>query len=150
MVAHLVDRMEIQDIAELWGQEEGKPSGIYVRALIDFLTRKNAVEYGYDPAFSSVHPGATLTRDHVQTFCEESQIDLPRFWFGAKESLAGAETQCRKWLADQISRGNRKTKSEYRKVAAAEIEGLSARAFNRVWEAMVPLEWKRAGRPKKS
>jgi hypothetical protein len=42
------------------------------------------------------------------------------------------------------------SKEKYRTRAQAKIEGLSDRGFDRVWNDVVPPEWKRAGAPKKS
>ena len=143
MVAHLLDRMEIQDIAELWNQETDQPPSIYVQVLSEFLHRKYAVQ--------SWLPSATImTREDLRAFCKESQIDLPRFWFGARVSTAAAEDRCRKWLTDKTSEDKCMSKKECRELAIKEIEGLSKRAFDRAWYASAPAAWKQAGRPKKS
>ena len=144
MVVHLINEMEIHDIAKLWGQETSQPPKVYEIVLIEFFLKRNHL------ASWLVDPSSTLTREDVQTFCRERQIDPPRFWFGAKESLASAEAQCRKWIAAQVVLGKDMSKQKYRTLAKSEISGLSDRAFDRVWDDTVPSAWKVAGRPKKS
>jgi hypothetical protein len=144
MVAHLLNEMEIRDIAKLWGQETSQPPKVYERVLIEFFLERNNL------ASWLIDSSSTLTREDVRTFCCERQIDPPQFWFGAKESLASAEARCRKWLVDKASENKCMSKKEYRKLAIKEIEGLSKRAFDRAWDASMPSAWKRAGRPKKS
>ncbi len=150
MVAHLVDRMQINEIAELWSRETGEPAGIYVRALIMFRQQRLLPEYNFPPSALVVGPQANMTREELRAFCNESQIELPRFWFGAKTSKASAEAKCRRWLDDQVREEKRMSKKEYRALAMTKIEGLSERAFNRVWDATVPPAWKRSGAPRKS
>ncbi len=141
MVAHLVDRMQINEIAEFWSRESGDPAGVYVRALIEFLQRLLATEYNCDPSALETGPQADMTREQLRAFCNESQIEPPRFWFGAKTSKASAEAKCRRWLADQVREEKRMSKKKYRALAMTEIEGLSERVFNRAWDATVPPAW---------
>ncbi len=150
MVEHVIDRMQIGEIAQLWGRETGQPAGTYVRALRLFRQEHLLPEYNLPPSPLVVCPQADMTREHLRAFCDENQIELPRFWFGAKVSKASAETQCRKWLTDQVRKKKHMPKKGYRALAMTEIEGLSERAFNRAWAAKVPATWMRAGAPKKS
>ncbi len=150
MVAHLVDRMQIDEIAQLWSRETGKLAGTYVRALCLFRQERLLPEYNFPPSAPVVGPQADITREELRAFCDENQIELPRFWFGAKVSKASAEVQCRKWLSDQVRKKKHMPKKGYRALAMTEIGGLSERAFNRVWDATVPSAWKRAGAPNKS
>ncbi len=150
MVAHLVDRMQINEIAEFWSRESGDPAGVYVRALILFRQQRLSLESNFPPSALDVGPQADMTREQLRAFCNESQIEPPRFWFGAKTSKASAEAKCRRWLTHQVREEKRKPKKDYRVLAMTEIEGLSERAFNRVWDATVPSAWKRAGAPNKS
>jgi len=140
--------MQIDEIAQRWGRETGKPAGTYVRALRWFLQERS--EYNFPPSALMVGPQADMTREQLRAFCDENQIELPRFWFGAKVSKASAEVQCRKWLTDQVREEKRKPKKDYLAIAMTEIGGLSERAFNRAWDAAVPQTWKRAGARKKS
>ena len=146
MVEHVIDRMQIDEIAQLWSRETGKPAGTYVRALRLFRQERLLPEYNLPPSPLVVGPQADMTREQLRAFCDENQIELPRFWFGAKVSKASAETQCRRWLAHQVRKDKHMPKKGYCALAMKEIEGLSERAFNRVWDATVPPAWKRAGR----
>ncbi len=133
MVEHVIDQMQIDEIAELWSLETGKPAGTYVRALRWFRQERLLPEYNFPPSTLMVGPQADMTREQLWAFCDENHIELPRFWFGAKVSKASAETQCRKWLTDPVRKEIRKPKKVYCALAMTEIEGLSERAFNRVW-----------------
>ncbi len=150
MVEHVIDRMQIDEIAQLWSRETGKPAGTYVRALRLFRQERLLPEYNLPPSPLVVGPQADMTREHLRAFCDENQIELPRFWFGAKVSKASAEVECQKWLTDRVRKKKDMPKKDYRALAINKIEGLSERAFNRVWDATVPSAWKRAGAPNKS
>ncbi len=150
MVEHVIDRMQIDEIAQLWSRETGKPAGTYVRALRLFRQERLLPEYNLPPSPLVVGPQADMTREHLRAFCDENHIELPRFWFGAKVSKASAEVQCRKWLTDQVSEEKRKPKKDYCVLAMTKFEGLSKRASDRAWDVAVPAPWKRAGAPKKS
>ncbi len=148
MVEQVIDRMQIDEIAQLWSRETGKLAGTYVRALRWFLQERS--EYNFPPSAPVVGPQADITREELRAFCDENQIELPRFWFGAKVSKASAEVECQKWLTDRVRKKKDMPKKDYRALAINKIEGLSERAFNRVWDATVPSAWKRAGAPNKS
>ncbi len=150
MVEHVIDRMQIDEIAQRWSRETCKPAGTYVRALRLFRQERLLPEYNLPPSPLVVGPQADMTREHLRAFCDENQIELPRFWFGAKVSKASAEAECGRWLTHQVREEKRKPKRDYRALAMTEIEGLSERVFNQVWGATVPAAWKRAGAPRKS
>ena len=94
MVEHVIDRMQIDEIAQLWSRETGKPAGTYVRALRLFRQERLLPEYNFPPSTLMVGPQADMTREQLRAFCDENQIELPRFWFGAKVSKASAEVEC--------------------------------------------------------
>jgi hypothetical protein len=69
-----------------------------------------------------------------------------------RRSIA-AETQCKNWLADRLSKDPylRCTKAQFKKDALKFFDGrLSERGFGRVWDAMAGEDRKRPGRKRKS
>jgi hypothetical protein len=54
---------------------------------------------------------------------------------------------CERWLTEQITKDGTKrhTKDEYRGMAIGKFPGLSARRFDRIWDATVPASWKAPG-----
>ena len=76
-----------------------------------------------------------------------------KVWPSVKIRTSKAETECRKWLAEQMRKSpaqQPKTKSSYRK----QQPSLGDRAFNRAWKGALaevkPKGWGKAGRPQKS
>lgn len=53
--------------------------------------------------------------------------------------------RCRHWLRKEVAKGRSKNKSQYLAEALPLFDGLSKRAFNRVWDAEVPESWKASG-----
>lgn len=64
------------------------------------------------------------------------------------QQLTSPEQRCVIFLKEEVAKGKQSTKSAYRTQALGHIDGLQERAFNRVWDATVPPEWKRSGRPR--
>ena len=59
------------------------------------------------------------------------------------------EDRCRAFLIEAIRSGPKtKTRDAYREEAIGAIPGLSQRAFLQAWAEMVPLHWKKQGRPR--
>lgn len=56
------------------------------------------------------------------------------------------EAQLEVWLREKIKGPKEFSKPVYRAFAIEEIPDLSARAFDRVWDNVVPENWKRSGR----
>ncbi len=56
MVEHVTDQMQIDEIAELWSRETGKPAGTYVRALRWFRQERLLPEYNFPPSTLMVGP----------------------------------------------------------------------------------------------
>jgi hypothetical protein len=69
-----------------------------------------------------------------------------------QRTTAGAENQCRRWLADMMKKNLNKPrpKAAVSREAVAEFPGLGKRGFDRAWEAAVretsAFKWKAPGR----
>lgn len=63
-------------------------------------------------------------------------------------SMVSAETDCKKWLKDLATSGDKPGSKENLLLQAQEkFPGLSKEAFGRAWETEAPESWKAAGRP---
>lgn len=86
-----------------------------------------------------------------EVLVEISDAELPSLREGAAagrvKSIASVETECRQWLSNLVARESRAPGRD--KVLAMALrqfpEGLSKRGFIKCWDAVVPLEWKKAG-----
>lgn len=58
------------------------------------------------------------------------------------------EAKCKEWLRAEVRRATGKVKiaEEYQAEAQAMFEGLSERAFKRIWAQTVPDDWRKGGR----
>jgi hypothetical protein len=153
----VTDRLRIDEIAALWSQETGQPASVYVRQLSVYV--RQLIEYAkrlvakgvagsYPEDFDFVTETAVHTRSELKAYCDENDIDPPRFWFGGKASMAGAKACCRNWLEEKVHEGKAATKAEYRKQAVDKIDRLSERGFDEVWAEVVPKHWKKGGHPR--
>jgi hypothetical protein len=98
-----------------------------------------------------ITPATTVRRTALEVWCEREGFELPQF---LKPRAGELELRVRTWLRDCIKSeqqlGVRKTKADYRASAIDEFgPELSKRAFDRVWDSMVPDAWRCGGRPKK-
>lgn len=57
------------------------------------------------------------------------------------------EGQLEGWLREKVKGPKESSKAVYKAQALEEIPELSARAFDRIWDNVVPENWKRRGRP---
>jgi hypothetical protein len=90
-----------------------------------------------------------IERDGLQEFCEVAGYALPTFWFakGASQTKASAVARCRTWFETLMKAGEYPgPKPEVRMIAMRKFKGLSARAFDKVWNEKAPEWWKRPGR----
>lgn len=64
--------------------------------------------------------------------------------------VVSPEQRCIAYLKAEVAKGNRLSKPEHWSMAKERVSGLSKRAFDRVWNSVVPEEWKQAGRRKRA
>ena len=66
------------------------------------------------------------------------------------KSTIGAEAKLRRWLNIIIEKGAKsKPKRQYWEEASKEFgQSLSKRSFDRIWDQVVPDDWKKAGKPR--
>jgi hypothetical protein len=90
----------------------------------------------------------STTREALADYCDSVGYDLPRFWFGRVRTnkwTARRERDAEKWLTEQAKGRKQKAKAEYFAAAAKQFNGLPRKAFNRIWNRVVPVEWKGPG-----
>jgi len=90
----------------------------------------------------------SVTRDALAGYCDRIGCDRPRFWFGAERGrkwIARLQRDAETWLKQIASGPKRKPKSAYFADALERFPGLPRKAFDRIWNRVVPLNWKRSG-----
>jgi len=90
----------------------------------------------------------STTREALAAYCDSIGYDHPRFWFGRVRTdkwTARRERDAEKWLTEQAKGRKHKAKAEYFAAAAKLFNGLPRKAFNRIWNRVVPVEWKGPG-----
>ena len=113
--------------------------GLYVEATDGKITQETAVR-----------------RNALIAWCEQEGIHIPSFIARSPPvPTIRAEARAQKWLQElvetvQSGTETQRTKDQYRQTAQVRFPGLSTRGFGRIWDMVVPSDWKRAGRPRKS
>lgn len=92
--------------------------------------------------------GLGATREALAAYCNLMDWDRPLFWFGKERAdkwTARRERDAVAWLKQIASGRKQKPKPAYFADAVERFPGLPIKAFNRIWNSVVPQEWKRSG-----
>jgi hypothetical protein len=117
-----------------------------IRAAYDEFAKLSRDDF-HDLTKPVVH-GLYITKEALAAYCDEIGCNPPGFWFSAergKKWTARRQRQAEAWLKAIASGPKRKPKSAYFTDAVKEFQGLPRKAFNRIWDRVVPLSWKRSG-----
>jgi hypothetical protein len=90
----------------------------------------------------------STSKGAVADYCRYKSYAPPRFWFGTKPSTqwtSKRERDFAAWLRKIATGPKQKPKTAYFVDASAEFSGLPKKSFNRVWNDVVPEQWKRSG-----
>ena len=130
----------------IWHADPAQQTDLMFEAACATLATARLTDYG--PMGQGVLPFLLVTRDAFGAYCELTQRPLPGFWFTRRlpGSSMGAKTICKQWLRREVKAGKkRQSKPAYLAEAQSLAPGLAERAFDIIWRATVPAEWKKAG-----
>jgi hypothetical protein len=136
-------------IRVVWPPASGTESARFEDDAFQLLAQAVVADYAAD--LRPVLELLETTRSDFDAYRRGQGWPPPKFWFGKSERLtpAAAAARCKRWLQALARRGPKPcSKPELQATAISLFPGLSARAFERVWE-VVPDEWRRAGAPSK-
>lgn len=103
---------------------------------------------GFDQSVIPALAGLATSRGDFAAFCEDAGYPLPQFWFSKRTSAKwtmGKERAVERWLSAEAKGPKRKDKAGYFSEAQKRFPDLPQKAFNRVWEEVVPPGWRRPG-----
>jgi hypothetical protein len=90
----------------------------------------------------------SMRRGSLRIYCEAMGYDLPRFWFSkerTRQSNKRRETEARSWFAEVARGRKRRLKREYFVEMRRKFPGIPRDAFDRIWMAVVPADWRKPG-----
>ena len=106
----------------------------------------------YSLEFRTVLRMRTISRVEFERYCLTKGFPLPPFWFGPRRrrtATAKAKSDCRRWLKELVAAEEKPApKAMLWREAKTKFPHLSERAFEEVWDELVPPHWRAAGAPK--
>jgi hypothetical protein len=90
--------------------------------------------------------GLGATQEAFAAYYDLMGWGRPRFWFGKeRKGTTRRQGHAEVWLKQIASGPKRKPKDAYFAEAARQFPGLPRKAFDRIWDRVVPRNWKRSG-----
>ncbi|MCW3477771.1 hypothetical protein OL599_24785 [Rhodovastum sp. RN2-1] len=134
----------------IWPADTKTRNGSLLKQACENLAAVDWCDYHDD--FKVMLSELLVLRADFQAFCRAKGYRLPAFWSGdAKPNVAAqAKIDCRNWLRQEVRQlrdAKPMRKAAYRAEAREQFRDLTARAFDKIWEATVPDRWKRPGAP---